>query len=49
MLYREIIAVCSEISTKHIHTFYGQNVELFKVKTDDTESNYSALKGKKNK
>ena len=26
MLYREIIAVCSEIHTKHIHKLYGQNV-----------------------
>jgi hypothetical protein len=30
MLYREIIAVCSEIHTKHINTLCGQNVELFK-------------------
>ena len=28
MLYREIIAVCSEIHTKHINTLFGQNVEL---------------------
>ena len=33
MLYREIIAVCSEIHTKHIHTLCGQNVELLTVKT----------------
>ena len=26
MLYREIIAVCSEIHTKHINTICGQNV-----------------------
>jgi len=26
MLYREIIAVCSEIHTKHTHTVSGQNV-----------------------
>ena len=32
MLYREIIAVCSEIHTKHIHTFYGQNVEFLNIK-----------------
>jgi len=32
MLYREIIAVCSEIHTKHIHTLCGQNVELY-IKT----------------
>jgi len=29
MLYREIIAVCSEIHTKHINTLCGQNVELY--------------------
>jgi hypothetical protein len=28
MLCREIIAVCSEIHTKHINTLCGQNVEL---------------------
>jgi hypothetical protein len=32
MLYREIIAVCSEIHTKHVNTLCGQNVELFNVK-----------------
>ena len=32
MLYREIIAVCSEIHTKHINTECKQNVEFFKVK-----------------
>ena len=32
MLYREIIAVCSEIHTKHTNTIRGQNVELFNVK-----------------
>ena len=31
MLYREIIAVCSEIYTKHINTLCGQNVELLNV------------------
>jgi hypothetical protein len=29
MLFREIIAVCSEIHTKHINTLCGQNVELY--------------------
>jgi len=29
MLYREIIAVCSHIHTKHINTLCGQNVELY--------------------
>ena len=28
MLCREIIAVCSEIHTKHINTLCGQNVEF---------------------
>ena len=28
MLYREIIAVCSEIHTNHINTLCGQNVQL---------------------
>jgi len=32
MLYREIIAVCSEIHTKHINTLCGQNVEFVSVK-----------------
>jgi hypothetical protein len=31
MLYREIIAVCSEIHTKHINTLCGQNVEFVNV------------------
>ena len=32
MLYREIIAVCSQIHTKHISTLCGQNVELLNFK-----------------
>jgi len=32
MLYRKIIAVCSEIYTKHINALFGQNVELLNVK-----------------
>ena len=32
MLYREIIAVCSEIHTKHINTVCGQNVIMLNVK-----------------
>ena len=32
MLYREIIAVCSEIHTEHINTMCGQNVELLSFK-----------------
>ena len=32
MLYREIIAVFSQIHTKHLNTLCGQNVELY-IKT----------------
>ena len=32
MLYKEIMAVCSEIHTKHINTVFGHNVELLNVK-----------------
>jgi len=30
MLYREIIAVCSQIHTKHTNTLCGQNVSVTK-------------------
>ena len=32
MLYREIIAVCSEIHTKHINTLCGQNAKILSAK-----------------
>jgi len=32
MLYRNIMAVCSEIHTKHIPTMYEQSVDLLNVK-----------------
>jgi len=32
MLYREIVAVCSQIHTKHINTLCGQNVKFVNVK-----------------
>jgi len=32
MLYREIIAVCSQIHTNDINTLCGQNVELLNFK-----------------
>jgi len=38
MLYGEIIAVCSEIHTKHINTLRGQNKELLYVKPDGAYS-----------
>jgi len=34
MLYRKIIAVCSEIHTKHINALCGQNVELLNDKLE---------------
>jgi hypothetical protein len=46
MLYREIIAVCSEIHTKHINTLCGQNVELLNVKTRGAQINHRAPKDK---
>jgi hypothetical protein len=44
MLYREIIAVCSEIHTKHINALCGQNVEFVNVKPGGTYSNQWAFK-----
>ena len=40
MLYREIIAVCSQIRTKHINILCGQNVELMKIKLGGTYSDH---------
>jgi hypothetical protein len=40
MLYMEIIAVCSEIHTKHTNTLCGQNVELLNVKLGGRYSNH---------
>jgi hypothetical protein len=36
MLYREIIAFCSQIHTKHINTVCGKNVEMLSVKPGGT-------------
>jgi hypothetical protein len=36
MLCREIIAVCSEIHTKHVNTLCGQRVQLLNVKPGGT-------------
>jgi hypothetical protein len=38
MLYRKIIAVCSEIHTKHINTLCGKKAEFVKVKPGGTYS-----------
>jgi hypothetical protein len=40
MLYREIIAVCSEIHTKHINTVCGQNVGFLNVEPGGTYSDH---------
>jgi len=45
MLYREIIAVSSQIHTKYINTLCGQNVELLNVKTGGIYRNHWALEG----
>jgi len=38
MLYTEIMAVCSQIHTKHINTLWGQNVALLNVTAGGTYS-----------
>jgi hypothetical protein len=43
MVYREIMAVCSEIHTKHINTLCGQNVEFLNVKPGGTYSDHCAV------
>jgi hypothetical protein len=43
MLYSEIIAVCSQIHTKHINTLCGQNVGFVNVKLGGTYSNHWTL------
>jgi hypothetical protein len=45
ILYREIIAVYSQIHTKHINTLCGQNVAFLNVKAGGTYSVCPALKG----
>ena len=43
MLYRETIAVCSQIHTKHINTLYGQNGESQNVKPGGTYNDHCTL------
>jgi len=45
MLYRDIMAVCSEIHTKHINTLCGQNVDFLNFKPGGTYSDHWALSG----
>jgi len=44
MLYREIIAVCSEIHTKHINTVCGQDLRYLNIKLVGMYSNRLVLK-----
>ena len=44
MLYREIIAVCSQIHTKHINTLCGQNVDLLNIKLGFKQLSYEPFK-----
>jgi hypothetical protein len=43
MLYREIIAVCSEIHTKHTNAAVRQKVGIFNVKPGGTYSDRCAV------
>ena len=43
MLYREIIAVCSQIHTKHINTLCGQNAEMLYVEPGGMYSDHCAV------
>jgi len=46
MLYAEIIAVCSDINTKHINSLWKQKVEFVNVKlVVYIYSNHWAVKG----
>jgi hypothetical protein len=45
MMCWEIIAVCSEIHTKHINTLCGQNVGLLNVKDSGTRSEHRTAEG----
>jgi hypothetical protein len=45
MLYREIIAVCSQIHTKHINAMCGQNLEFVNVKPGGKYSHHCGLEG----
>ena len=44
MFWREIIAVCSQIQTKHINTVCGQNGEFVNVEPSDIYSDHWAAK-----
>jgi hypothetical protein len=43
MLYRELIAVCSEVNINHINELCGQNVEFLNIKYDGRYANHWAF------
>jgi hypothetical protein len=43
MLYREIIAVCSQIHTKHVNTLCGQNGEFRNAIAGGTYKDHCAV------
>jgi len=43
MLYREIIAACSEIHSKYVNAICGQNVEFVGVEPAGTQNDHWAL------
>jgi hypothetical protein len=43
MLYREIIAVCSQIHTQHINTLCEQKTELLNVKPGGKYSDHRTI------
>jgi hypothetical protein len=45
MLYRGIMAVCTQINTKHIKILCGQKEEFLNVKRGGTYRNQRALMG----
>ena len=45
MLYRETVAVCSRIHTKHINTLYGQYTEFLNITAGGTYNDHWALEG----
>jgi hypothetical protein len=45
MLCREIIAVCSQIHTKHINPLCGRNTDFLNVTAGGTYSDHWTLEG----
>jgi len=43
MVYRQIVAVCSEVHKNHRNTLHEQNVERFLVKSADIQGVYKRI------